>query len=174
MSDPDYEFWASSAAVRIQDAGPNFLDVVDQQENSDQSGFYRGFTTSFRLKAGKGTWFHFPLPTPSVIGGASLALSRVTILWDCEDGARLSWATVHHGGANRIELSPRESEISGRIESDFETPHGLKIRMRRQDFAIDAPLPVAMGLQLCLYGEAVKEAGTVRFYGAGAAFTRIA
>jgi len=164
------EFWAASASIRAQDTGPGIFDIVDGQAGSDVAGFYRGFTTSFRLKAGKSTWFHVPLPTPTVIWGKRLSLSTVTLLWDCEDGACFTWATIHLGGATRIELTSRATAISGEIDTALEYPNGMKVTTRRTDLPLAEPLPVTMGLQLCLNGEAPEKAGTLRFYGAGATF----
>lgn len=164
------EFWAASAAIRAQDTGSEFFDIVDGQAGSDISGFYRGFTTSFRLKTGRSTWFHVPLPTPSMLGGKQLALTKVSLLWDFEDGACFTWVTIHLGGATRIELTPRATKISGNIDTKLEYPNGMKVTMRRTEFPLAEPLPVTMGVQLCLNGEAPECAGTLRFYGAGAAF----
>ena len=165
-----HEFWVASAAIRAQDAGPNTFEEVDGHAGSQIAGFYRGFSTSFRLKPEKNTWFHIPLPTPSLIGGGNLKLVTVSLLWDAEDDAYFDWATIHHGGATRIELTPRAEEIKGEIETEKEYPHGLKVVMRRSDFDLADPLPISMGLQLCLSGQSGGYAGTLRFYGAGAFF----
>lgn len=165
------EFWAASAAIRAQDIGPDFFAPIDDHPGSEISGFYRGFTTSFRLKAGRNTWFHCPLPTPTLLNDTEISLSRVSLLWDQEDGAQLSWITLHHGGANRIELTERAKAVTGEVHTEFTTPHGLKIRTLRADFPIASPLRTGMGLQLCIHGEALDTAGTLRFFGAGALFS---
>lgn len=170
MSNKLWELWAASAAVRVQDMGPDFFETVDDHPGSDVAGFYRGFSTSFRLKPGKGTWFHFPLPTPSLIAGLPMALRRVSLLWEAVDAAVLTWATIHVGGVKRIELSPRASVIEGSPDAAFETPHGLKVAAIRTVFDLTEPVAASMGVQLCVFGEAREGAGTLRFYGAGAAF----
>lgn len=170
MTDPRHQFWAASSAVRAQDTGPEYFDIVDEHPGSDVMGFYRGFSTSYRLRAGRGTWFHIPLPTPAMIAGEPVKLSGVTLLWDVEDHARITWVTLHIGAATRIELSPHLNTVNGSVEMEFETPHGLKLRTLRTEFELDQPVPVTMGVQLCVQAEAGEASGVLRFYGAGAAF----
>jgi len=170
VSERRHQFWAASGAVRSQDTGPEFFDIVDDHPGSDVAGFYRGFTTSYRLRAGRGTWFHIPLPTPAMIADAPTLLTGVTLLWDVDDHARITWVTVHIGGATRIELTSRAQTVQGVVETEFETPHGLRIRTLRTDFELEQPVPVTMGVQLCVQAEAGESAGVVRFYGAGASF----
>ena len=174
MTERRHQYWAASAAVRAQDTGPEFFDVVDDHPGSDFAGFYRGFSTSYRLRAGRGTWFHIPLPTPTMIADRATALTGVTLLWDVDDHARIAWVTLHIGGATRIELSPRATSIRGSVETEFDTSHGLKIRMLRTEFGLERPVPVTMSVQLCVQAEAGEAPGVIRFYGAGAAFVESA
>ena len=173
MTQQDYEFWAASAAVRAQDTHAGIFDVVDDHAGSQEAGFNRGFSTSFRLKPGTSTWFHVPIPTPALIAGQKLVLTRLSLLWFTEDDLQLSWATAHIGGARRMELSTRATPIEGVVDTDLEMPHGLKVTTLRKDFPLDQPVPVDMGVQLCLHAEASPDGngGTFRFYGAGASFS---
>ena len=174
MTEKRHDYWASSAAVRAQDTGPEFFEIVDEHPGSDYAGFHRGFTTSYRLRAGRGTWFHFPLPTPALIASAPTALRRITLLWDADEHARITWVTVHIGGATRVELSPRATEVHGNVDSESETPHGLKIRTLRTEFELEPAVPITMGVQVCIYAEAADQAGVIRYYGAGATFIETA
>jgi hypothetical protein len=74
------EIWVPSAAVRSQHTGGTVFDLVDDHPGSEFAGFYRGFTTSFKLRAGKDSWFHFPITTPSMIAGVRLAIERLSLL----------------------------------------------------------------------------------------------
>lgn len=164
------EIWIPSAAVRSQHTGDTVFDVVDDHPGSEFAGFYRGFTTSFKLRAGKDSWFHFPVTTPSMIGGTALALERLSLLWETEGGASIGWVTMHHGGQTRIELSPRHTPIQGELQPARQDLHWPAMAMRRTDWRIDPVLPVAMGIQLCIFVSAADAPGIVRFYGAGASF----
>ena len=99
--------WVPSAAVVPQERGPDVFAPVDGADWSEGVGFYRGFFSAFRIRAGQSVWFHFPLPTPVEQDGQHMALLAVELLWEVLDDARISWATVQHGGMDRIELIPR-------------------------------------------------------------------
>ncbi|MCW1402630.1 hypothetical protein OKA06_09910 [Novosphingobium sp. MW5] len=98
--------WVPSAAVVPQERGPEFLAVVDGADWSEGVGFHRGFFSTFRVRAGKAVWFHFPLPTPVEIGGQPVSLAEVSLLWECLEGAKIGWMCLQHGGMDRIELTP--------------------------------------------------------------------
>ena len=164
------EIWIPSAAVRSQHIGDTVFDVVDDHPGSDFAGFYRGFTTSFKLRAGKDSWFHFPITTPSIIAGTPLALERLSLLWETQGAASITWITMHHGGRTRVELSPRNTPVEGELEEFQQDPRWPAMAMRRSDWRIDPVLPVAMGIQLCIFVSAADAPGIVRFYGAGASF----
>jgi len=164
------EIWAPSAAVRSQHTGDTIFDRVDDQPGSELAGFYRGFTTSFKVRAGKDSWFHFPITTPSMIAGVPLALERLSLLWEMEGAASITWVTMHHGGQTRIELSPRNTPIAGQLQAIQQDPRWPVMAMRRSDWCIDPVLPVVMGIQLCIFVCAADAPGIVRFYGAGASF----
>ena len=164
------EIWVPSAAVRSQYTGSMVFDVVDEHPGSEVAGFYRGFTTSFKLCAGKDSWFHFPITTPSMIAGAPLAIERLSLLWETEDAASIAWVTMHHGGQTRLELSPRDTRIQGELQAIQQDLRWPRMAMRRTDWRIDPILPVTMGVQLCIFVAATDAPGIVRFYGAGASF----
>jgi hypothetical protein len=164
------EIWIPSAAVRSQHIGDTVFDVVDDHPGSDFAGFYRGFTTSFKLRAGRDSWFHFPITTPSMIAGTPFALERLSLLWETDGAASIAWVTMHHGGRTRVELSPRNTPIEGELEAFQQDPRWPPMAMRRSDWRIDPVLPVAMGIQLCIFASAANAPGVVRFYGAGASF----
>lgn len=167
--------WVPAAAVVPQERGPEFLGVVDEADWSDGIGFYRGFFSSFRIKAGKSIWFHFPLPTPVEQDGRQLALHSVSLLWEVLDGARIDWMTVQHGGMDRIELIPRLSSpeavpVPFEAEPDFRKYCPVTNR-QLSEIVMSTPLPLRFGVQMCVMISAPDKDGTVRFYGAGGAFT---
>jgi hypothetical protein len=165
------EIWVPSAAVRSQHRGPHCFEVVDEHPGSEHEGFYRGFSTSFRLRAGADGWFHFPFATPSLIAGAEQALYRLSLLWETDGTARIAWVTMHHGGQTRIELSPRDAAIQGELRAVPGDPRWPAMAMRRSDWPVEPALPVSMGVQLCVWVRTDAQApGSVRFYGAGASF----
>lgn len=167
--------WLPSAAVVPQERGPDFLGVVDGADWSEGQGFHRGFFSAFRLRAGKDVWFHFPLPTPVEQDGRPLALAEVSLLWECRDGAAIGWICLQHGGMERRALTERLAEPpSVPVPHDPPAewaryhPDGLR---RLTELALDPALPLRFGVQLCVMVRAPEADATVRFYGAGAAFT---
>ncbi len=168
--------WLPAAAVVPQERGPEFLGPVDGADWSDGLGFYRGFFATFRVKAGKSVWFHWPLPTPVIEDGKPMALRGVSLLWECQDGARIDWMTVQHGGMDRIELVPRLTSPAA-VPVPFEPEEAFRpwcpvTDRQLSEIALPTPLPLRFGVQLCVMVSAGEEDGTVRFYGAGADFIR--
>jgi hypothetical protein len=166
--------WLPGAAVVPQERGTEFLGPVDDADWSEGLGFYRGFFATFRIRAGKSVWFHWPFATPVVLDGQTQALHSLSLLWEALDGARIDWATVQHGGMDRIELVPRlSSPTSVRVpfepEPEFR-PWCPATDRQLSEFILPAPLPLRFGVQLCIQVTASREEGSVRFYGAGATF----
>lgn len=166
---PTVETWLPPAAVQLQEHGPDWLEIVDGKPWSAEQGFHRGFSSSFRLRAGREIWFHFPFPTPA---GASV--DRVSLLWECADGAAITWAVLHHGGMDRRHLFEPGTPLTGTPEP-FDPPAQWRqyypaCARVRADLPVDPPMPLHFGLQLCVLVRAGEQAGTVRFYGAGARF----
>jgi hypothetical protein len=169
--------WVPSAAVVPQERGPDMFAAVDGADWSEGVGFYRGFFSAFRIRAGRSVWFHFPIPTPVEQAGQPLALSAIELLWEVIDDARISWATVQHGGMDRIELIPRltsPESISVPFEPEPDFRPWCPVTNRQLSImALDAPLPLRFGVQLCVQVSAGAADGTVRFYGAGANFVAL-
>lgn len=170
--------WVPAAAVVPQERGPEHLSAVDGADWSEGTGFYRGFFSAFRIRAGKSVWFHFPLPTPVEQNGHQLCLSEVSLLWECLDAARIEWMTVQHGGMERVELTPRLSSPAS-VQVPFEPepefrPWCPETDRQLSEIALVQPMPLRFGVQLCVAVAASEQDGTVRFYGAGAAFSDMA
>lgn len=169
--------WVPSAAVVPQERGPEFLGIVDGAEWSEGNGFHRGFFSAFRIKAGKAVWFHFPLPTPVELDGQPLALAEISLLWECLDGAAIGWMCLQHGGMERRELTERLTEppsqpVPHQVPQKWAQYHPAGVR-RLSELALHPPLALRFGVQLCVMIQAGETDGTVRFYGAGAAFAAI-
>lgn len=167
--------WVPSAAVVPQERGSAFLGVVDSAEWSEGCGFYRGFFTAFRIKAGKDVWFHFPLQTPVESNGNQLFLESLSLLWECLDGARISWIVAQHGGMERLPLTERMGAISSR-PVPFDPPELWRnfyptACRQLSELTLQPRLPLMYGVQLCVMVSASDADATVRFYGAGAAFS---
>jgi hypothetical protein len=167
--------WVPSAAVVAQERGPEFLGPVDGADWSAGAGFHRGFFSAFRIKAGKDVWFHFPLPTPVELDGRGLFLASVSLLWECLEGARIGWIVAQHGGMERLPLTERMGEVPSE-ELPFEPPELWReyypaSARRLTELALTPRLPLRFGVQLCAMVTAPEAEGTVRFYGAGAAFS---
>lgn len=167
--------WVPAAAVVAQERGPEFLGPVDGADWSDGGGYYRGFFTSFRIRAGKAVWFHWPLPSPVELNGQPLALYSTSLLWETADGAELNWVTVQHGGMDRIELTPRlmvppSTPVPFEPAPEFR-PFCPDNNRRLSTFVLATPLSLRFGVQLCVMVCAPEDQdGLVRFYGAGAEF----
>ncbi len=164
-----------AAAVVAQECGPDYLGVIDDAAWSEGRGFYRGFFSSFRVRAGKTVWFHWPLPTPVELGGQRLALASISLLWETRDDAAISWITVQHGGMDRIEMTgrmqpPPAVPVPFTPTSEFR-PFCPENDRQLTEIALPAPLTLRFGVQLCVMVSAPEDRdGTVRFYGAGADF----
>jgi len=169
--------WVPASAAVPQERGPEFLGVVDGADWSEGIGFYRGFFSSFRIRPGKAVWFHFALPTPVEQDGKPLFLNSVSLLWDALDGASVGWMTVQHGGMDRIELIPRLTmppcvPVPFEPEPDF-APWCPVTNRQLSEITLPQPLPLRFGVQLCVMATAPDDReGTIRFFGAGAAFSR--
>jgi len=168
--------WLPAAAVVPQERGPDYLGVVDDAGWSEGIGFYRGFFASFRIRAGKSVWFHWPLPTPVEHNGKPLYLDSVSLLWDALGGAKIGWMTLQHGGMDRIELTPRlQAPPSVAVpfvpEPEF-APWCPDTDRQLTEIALAPRLPLRFGVQLCAMAVAPDDAdATIRFFGAGAAFS---
>jgi len=169
--------WVPAAAVVPQERGPDYLGAVDDADWSEGVGFYRGFFSAFRVRAGKSVWFHWPLPVTVEQDGKPLALHGVSLLWECLEGARIDWVTVQHGGMDRIELTPRltaPASVAVPFEPEPEfRPWCPQTDRRLSEIALPLPLPLRFGVQLCVMVSAPEDVdGTVRFYGAGASLSQ--
>lgn len=168
--------WIPAAAVVPQERGQEYLGAVDGADWSDGAGFYRGFFSAFRLRPGKSVWFHFPLPTPVEQDGKPQFLHGLSLLWECLEGARIDWMTIQHGGMERIELIPRLSSpasvpVPFEPEPEFR-PYCPVTDRQLSEITLPRPMPLCFGVQLCVMVTAPETSGgTVRFYGAGAAFS---
>ena len=167
--------WLPAAAVVPQERGPDYLMAVDDAQWSEGIGFYRGFFSAFRIRAGRSVWFHWPFPTPVEHDGRQAFLTHVSLLWECGDGARIGWMTVQHGGMDRIELIPRltsPAAVSVPFEPDPEfQPWCPRTDRQLSEIELARPLPLRFGVQLCVMVSAPDDVdATVRFYGAGSRF----
>lgn len=167
--------WVPAAAFVPQERGPDFLGIVDDADWSEGFGFYRGFFSSFRVKAGRAVWFHVPLPTPVELDGRPLSLTSLSLLWEVGDDARINWVTAQHGGMDRIELTSRGAAPDA-VPVPFEPapefrPWCPATNRQLSEMVLPLPLPLRFGVQLCVMVSAPEQDGLVRFYGAGAAFS---
>ena len=108
--------------------------------------------------------------------GRGLCLHSLSLLWECLDGAQIGWMTLQHGGMERIELTPRlasPASVSVPFEPEPEFKPYCPVTSRQlSEIALPQPLPLRFGVQLCVMVSAPEDSdGTVRFYGAGAAFS---
>jgi hypothetical protein len=158
------EHWLSAAAIVSQQSGPDWLGIVDNEPWSEGRGFYRGFSTSFGIFAGKDVWFHWPFQLE-----AGKRLTGIKLLWETEGDCRIGWVVIHHGGAERIELTGRMAEVTGEAVP-FEPPeewrkyHPPMARVLTS-FDLIEPVDLQFGIQLCVMASG---AGIIRFYGAAA------
>lgn len=166
--------WVPGAAVVLQERGSDFVAAADGANWSEGHGFYRGFFTAFRIRAGKDVWFHFPFPTPVRRDTKPLALVATTLLWETLDEAELTWIVLQHGGMERLPLTERLAPVVS-DPVPFAPPEQWReyypaSNRRLSRFAMSEPLPLRFGLQLSVGVRAARQDGTVRFYGAGADF----
>lgn len=161
------EIWVAPAAVQLQEHGPDWLDVVDDKPWSSENGFHRGFCSSFRIRPERQIWFHFPFQVP--VGGS---IDQVSLLWETEEGAKVSWACVHHGGMERRHLYEPNAPLNG-VPEPFDPPDMWRkfypaAKRMRADMAVEPAISTRFGFQLCIL---VDGPGVVRFYGAGLRYT---
>lgn len=157
------EIWVSPAAVQLQEQGPDYLDIVDDQPWSAQSGFHRGFSSSFRIRPERKLWFHFPFQLPTQV-----TVHRALLLWETEGDAAINWVCVHHGGMHRQHLFEPGAPLTG-TPVPFDPPEQWR-HFYPASHRLLSDLPIApaidsrFGVQLCVLAEGP---GVVRFYGAG-------
>lgn len=161
------ELWLAPAAVQLQESGADWLDIVDDQPWSQGGGFHRGFSSSFRVRPNRKVWFHFPFQLPA--GGI---VDQVSLLWETQDGACISWVCVHHGGMDRQHLCEPNIALTG-VPEPFDPPEMWRqyyppSHRLRTDLPVDPVIETRFGVQLCVQ---VDGPGVVRFYGAGLRFT---
>lgn len=166
--------WLPSAAVVPQERGPDYLAAVDGAEWSEGLGFHRGFFSTFRIRAGRDVWFHFPFPTPVEEDGEDRSLTAISLLWETLDDARIGWIVVQHGGMERLPLTERLAAVSSE-PVPFDPPEQWRAYVpqsarRLTELPLQSALPLRFGVQLCVMVSAPERDGTVRFYGAGATF----
>lgn len=167
--------WVPSAAVVPQERGSEFLAPVDGADWSEGQGFHRGFFSAFRVRAGKDVWFHFPLPTPVEQEGRQLCLASLSLMWEAPDGACIGWIVAQHGGMERLPLTERLGPVPSE-PVPFEPPELWReyypaSARRLTELTLAPPLPLRFGVQLCVMVTAQAQDATIRFYGAGAAFS---
>lgn len=166
--------WLPSAAVVPQERGRDHLGPVDGADWSEGVGLHRGFFSAFCVRAGRDVWFHWPLPTPVEAAGRSLHLDSVSLLWETLDRAAIGWIVLQHGGMERLPLTERLAEPPGE-PVPFDPPERWRDRYpasarRLTELPLRPRLALRFGVQLCVLVRAAEQDGTVRFYGAGAAF----
>jgi hypothetical protein len=163
-------FWTPGGICRVQPTAPDiFRQVVRdptpyprperELEGTENGGFHGGDASMFRLAAGQGSWFHFPVSTPVLLGADSdLYLDHWRLLWRTIDGAAITWATFSHGGRERHELRERGVASTGdhRHEPDAENTFTVRPRLK-----------LTCGLQLSVLVEAGQTDGQVNFHGVG-------
>lgn len=169
------QVWVPSASVVPQERGSEFIAPVDGADWSEGVGFHRGFFSSFRIRAGKDVWFHFPIPTSVRRNGEARALAGLSLLWEVLDSARITWLVLQHGGMERIPLTERLAEPPSE-PVPFHPPERWRdyypqSNRRLTEIQLDHPLALRFGIQLSVGVRAADADGTVRFYGAGATFT---
>jgi hypothetical protein len=167
--------WLPSAAVVPQERGPDYLAAVDGTNWSEGQGYYRGFFSAFRLRAGKDVWFHFPFQTPVEQDGKTLFLHSVSLLWECMEGAKIGWMVLQHGGMERRPLTERLAAAPA-VPVPFDPPELWRqyypaSNRQLTELTLNPRVPLRFGVQLCIMVTAPEAEGTVRFYGAGAAFS---
>lgn len=151
--------WAPANIARNQQAGPEFLLPFEEKPLSDQYGFAGGFATSFKLAAGKEIWVHFPFQTPTMLPGApDIYLAQASLLFETKNGAEIGWVTVHHGGVQRVELTPRLKILTGRHIDGPDDVNTFPVRPR---------IRLSFGIQMCVFVRAPETDGEISFYGAG-------
>lgn len=166
--------WLPAAAVVPQERGPDYLAAVDGAAWSEGIGFHRGFFSTFRIRAGRDVWFHFPLPTPVEQDGKAMAVSEVSLLWECLEGASIGWICLQHGGMERLPLTerlvpPPSRPVPHAVPAAAAAYHPAGLR-QLTELPLQPPLALRFGIQLCVMVRAADTDATVRLYGAGAAF----
>ncbi|MFC3443088.1 hypothetical protein ACFOKF_18110 [Sphingobium rhizovicinum] len=105
----------------------------------------------------------FPLSDP----GRGI-IDQVSLLWETEGAAKVSWACVHHGGMERQHLYEPNVPLNG-VPEPFDPPEMWRkfyptANRMRADMAVKPAILTRFGFQLCILADGP---GVVRFYGAG-------
>jgi hypothetical protein len=88
-------------AVSVAEA-PGDLENVNGIGWTDIVGLRQGWGATFRGKARRFVWFHYTIPTMSIVNNSALALSRLNILFDVAGQARVDSVHVWNNSRQRI------------------------------------------------------------------------
>jgi hypothetical protein len=90
--------------------------VVEQQSGINDGLFsfvHYGWGTQISVRPGSSFWFHIPIPSPVILDGHRMKLSRVFIQWQQTQGYR------HSGYIQDVHLYDGQQKIAAQSARDF-------------------------------------------------------
>lgn len=156
--------WIHGVAVKPEFVGDEYFVPVEYDGTkyayTELVGLPQGPGGTWRGRAGTTSWFHVALPTPTLVDGAPVSLTKLTVAFKTEEGAFLG--NVHAwDGANRI-VAESGLQLQG--------AHNGTDGNEAAAFALDQPQPVTCGLIVSLSIQFENEA-EVQISGVGGEFS---
>jgi hypothetical protein len=138
-----YEYWLHGSCVHVE--------YPDRLKHIRCAGYY----TEVHQKGGTSNWFNFGIPTPTIHNGKPMKHSRVHLLAEVLENAKLD--KVHIWDGDRcVQKIDKLGLKHQHVDREFDVP----------------PQKVRHGLMISVYVEFLdgEEEGEVHFIGAGATF----
>lgn len=112
--------------------------VVESPESLSQVGYF-GWGADMYVRPGLKSWFHIPLPTPSVVDGAAGILESIVLLYGCESG-HIAEIDVYDGPTRLHSFTGLDLAGEHRGAQDAST-----------NYALPAPHPMRFGASLSFW-----------------------
>ena len=108
--------------------------TVESPENLEPGGIHVGWGTDLTLGSGKGSWFHIPIPVPSLHDGDPVYLRRVFLLY--RTAATTLLKSVHIYDGKRLLREFNDLGYDGDHTTNYEGPDtsfplAERVRVRR-------------------------------------------
>lgn len=121
-----HEFWVHGVDVQIE-YPENIVGLTGEEPVSPRRS---GWGTLVHQKANTSNWFHFAIPTPTLIGDKEVQLSFIGLRAEINDTARID--TIHIRHDNHVLVTEDVNITNCSVDETFQCPrtimrHGLAL-----------------------------------------------
>ena len=146
MPDRKFTSWVHGSSMRIE--YPNRVTAVR----------HTGPFVRIEGMAGQNTWVHLPVPTPTVVDGASMRVGAALVSFRTRANAKVHEVIVYDGErriSEHMGLDLRDSHLEGRFEvpDNPEAGQGINITL---GVAFDDSAPDARSMQIEIIGAGIE------------------